>query len=1649
MNKSKNTDFISIILIVYIFLFVNTNVYTQTINCPCQPGGKFDIGDEFPDTLNGSMSSKDFAIEIDKACWDFGTHDQIPDDGIHYFDRYNFTVSQSGEYKFAGSDNNKLILGLYIANSWGKPTCDNLILGLGGYIVRDSLLQFEEPQDSGMIKNIVSLDTGKIYTLLVVDYDAEFIGNYHISIKAVNQGQAFFAKRVYAEECVFSSCYEDTASFDIPIPEIPNDYSIDWDDDIFWGDNCGEQKLLRHYTITDANGDQQTCTSEYFFTGTDLLKAFRWPVNWDGLQGNNPILYCNNISKIDANGNPHTDITGIPEGFSQSCGTIEDIYQDSKYQLTNKVKILREWTLVNDCTGEVLTHIQVIVVKNDFSFEEIVGDTLRFSTNPMSCKADIVIPKLPVFGEKCSIIDKYWVTFDSDTIMGDTDDNGLYDSTETWVIHDLALGEYNLCYHMVDTAGVESEKCVDLLVFDGKPPIPACKMLNINYPYCGLTKIAAVRFNGNSFDNCGSLYFKARKVDNVSEYDAQCNYLEENNSETDSWYKDSISICSENVTQGKLMVSLRVLDIDPGSGDVNPERFGENGDLKNHYRDCWAVINFQDTLKPFIECTDILLSCDESLNPDENNKLYPKTERGCLYDLEYSDQRLENCGNEILRTWKVSIDNVESTCQQHIFLPDSTLPFDPCTIVFPGDIKTNCAGNLDKAPVWESNVCNDISAKIINEDTFDFTEEGYFKIIRDWAVIDHCVYQANSGAENNVDITKDQRLICDSLLIDGYYRYSQVILVYDVLPDIIDCPKVEITCSESLSPDINPKLSLDILGLCNYDTRTYTDNHFDQHCDNIVKRTWTISNGIDTSYCQQEIRILPDKVFNPCTIVFPERDIDILYKDLDNLETPTWTDDHCNDITAEIVKEDTIVEDSHRFKLIREWAVIDWCKYDPGSQAESNMDSIANGHIDCSNLVNDGYYRYIQNIVVTKKNLIDVVVENSCIGIEDCYTQDVVLSARLIDSCGLDNNAQWKYIVTNVDTWITVQYSYNYLPHPIQGVVGDIQKDNIDSTDIASLYLLSGLSEGHYKVKWTVRGHCGNVKTVEQYFAVADKTAPTPITSDVSVVYLDYGIVEINAVDFDKGGCEGCIASIDNCATKDKLYFTFTDYIPKLWENTSKWEKQFVKYGKYFFDPKTGNISTNEAFLQGEADAWIPGKNTSQRRILKFTEDANPKNLPVRIYVWDKFAYDEECDDNNYAFSPIKIILEGEHFYNLNGRVTYLNSDIRFNGMNMIAEDTVIIKNTKTDGGYYDFNLKEGSYTISGTLDSNYLRGINIRDMILMKLFLLGLKQPASPYNLLSMDANNDGSITISDINSLLKILLREETEFENNSWIAISKDYEFANPAQALKELDEARIQKVDLFNNDVDDIDFYALKIGDTDNSIVDSIPQDTQTLDLVIKNQKFAKGDTVIVPVYSGNFNDVFGLQLSLYIHGAEFIGIENGALEIYENNYNEILGNLLLGIADFRASSFGKDEALFTLKLMANADSELDKVLQVDNLLLKSEAYRGDELKTSKISLEIINTDAITQVNSSPKYKLCQNVPNPFSKSSKIEFRLPKASKYKLSIFDITGKEIKSYAGMAKGGINQVKIEKKDLYATGILFYRLEVDEFVDTKRMIVF
>jgi hypothetical protein len=120
-------------------------------------------------------------------------------------------------------------------------------------------------------------------------------------------------------------------------------------------------------------------------------------------------------------------------------------------------------------------------------------------------------------------------------------------------------------------------------------------------------------------------------------------------------------------------------------------------------------------------------------------------------------------------------------------------------------------------------------------------------------------------------------------------------------------------------------------------------------------------------------------------------------------------------------------------------------------------------------------------------------------------------------------------------------------------------------------------------------------------------------------------------------------------------------------------------------------------------------------------------------------------------------------------------------------------------------------------------------------------------------------------------------------------------------------------------------------------------------------------------------------------------------------------------------------------------------------LDGNSFSGNVLEANAnvVSIEMATKDGadVTETNVPRNFALLQNYPNPFNPVTTIEFNLSKATDYSMTIYNITGQVVKVFSGSADAGPQKVQWDAQDV-ASGIYFYKLNADNFSETKKMIL-
>ncbi len=104
----------------------------------------------------------------------------------------------------------------------------------------------------------------------------------------------------------------------------------------------------------------------------------------------------------------------------------------------------------------------------------------------------------------------------------------------------------------------------------------------------------------------------------------------------------------------------------------------------------------------------------------------------------------------------------------------------------------------------------------------------------------------------------------------------------------------------------------------------------------------------------------------------------------------------------------------------------------------------------------------------------------------------------------------------------------------------------------------------------------------------------------------------------------------------------------------------------------------------------------------------------------------------------------------------------------------------------------------------------------------------------------------------------------------------------------------------------------------------------------------------------------------------------------------------------------------------------------------------------VSLELATAQGVpvTARNVPARYSLSQNYPNPFNPMTTVEFALPAAGDYRLTIYNIEGRQVDVFEGRADApGVFRIDWNAVDR-ASGVYLYRLDAGKFSQTRKMLL-
>lgn len=601
-----------------------------------------------------------------------------------------------------------------------------------------------------------------------------------------------------------------------------------------------------------------------------------------------------------------------------------------------------------------------------------------------------------------------------------------------------------------------------------------------------------------------------------------------------------------------------------------------------------------------------------------------------------------------------------------------------------------------------------------------------------------------------------------------------------------------------------------------------------------------------------------------------------------------------------------------------------------------------------------------------------------------CTAGPATLIATADDSCTPDDDLRWEFKID----------AFN------DGIYDTTATGNGATIDASGDYPL-----GDHRIKYVFEDRCGNKITTERLFSVVNCKAPTPYCKNGVVVDLmpmdtnrdgtvDIGMIEIWASDLDLGSFGPCgnpvVLSFSSDTTDTNRMFD-CDSVGQ--RNVEIWVTDRI----------TGNQSFCRTFVIIQDNTGACGNTLNGGSVsgFIFTED-------------QKKVRDAQVDLFGSGFGGVM---------------------------------------TQNTGQYAFPNMPfGGAYEVAPAKDDEHMNGISTRDLIFIQRHLLGKEDLGTPYKMIAADVDGNADITVADIVELRRLILGAYSELPSNtSWKFVDKGYKFPDPQDPFNPMYPEKYV-IDHFVSDMPNVDFVAVKVGDVDNSVEEgglngNTTRSGNSMILTAEAKSFDLGEEIAVEFSSNNFIDIAGYQFTLNFDPEmlEFASVESGVLELSESNVG--LNYLEEGMINMSWNTVNglnadKDEVLFTITFTGVKAGELGSALSLNSRMVSAEAYTGlDEIIPVRLGFNGSNGE-------SANFRLYQNHPNPFNRSTVIGFDLPEDSEVQLTVYDVTGKVVALYELAGNKGYNSAEIFASELTSTGVLYYQLDSKGYTATKKMVV-
>ena len=596
------------------------------------------------------------------------------------------------------------------------------------------------------------------------------------------------------------------------------------------------KRIDRDWTVSDEHGNSKTCAQRVWLKHITFADV-AFPPNLNNISS--PALPCGQDPE-DLNLTGQPTVNGIPVGASPEC-EIGVTYSDQTIMHCAPAgfTLLRNWTMVDFCSGTINTRSQIIKVEDTEAPFLIAPNDITVGTDGFYCTGTVTMPQA-VFTDNCSAV----------TVV------------PTWFygsgygpFSGVTEGEHLVTYSATDACGNHATATMTVTVVDNSPPQAICASdLQISLTSNGLGYVNAATVNQGSFDNCSPVFLSISR-DEV-EYTPQVQVS-----------------CSD---QGSpFMLTLKVTD---ASG------------LENF---CQMSVTVRDFLKPTIQCPpNLTLTCLQDYNNLVLTGKATASDNCAMQTIAHQDiVNIQPCNIGTVTRWWTATDSAANTktCSQLITVNviNTTL------VTFPANASvTGCSGPASLLPAATGEPfiagqsCSPLSVNY-SDQIFSIAPPSCFRIFRAWKLIDHCIYNPNGGSAG----IWEQTQIID--VVDHTPPALSIPLDVTVAADPFNCTAL-VSMPDVIATDCSNQITF--LHNSNFSGSGNTNNASGQYPLGVHFVTFTALDGCGNS-AQQTLRITVKDLTPPTAVCLPGVSINIQASGSVTLD-PNQFDGGCSDFCS-------------------------------------------------------------------------------------------------------------------------------------------------------------------------------------------------------------------------------------------------------------------------------------------------------------------------------------------------------------------------------------------------------------------------------------------------------------------------------------------------------------------------------------------------------------------------------------------------------------------------------------------------------------------------------------------------------------------------------------------------------------------------------